>query len=571
MKTWGKLLLAMLLALLLAVPASAEEELLDAELMTASVYINDQRAAVRGYTIDGEDYFRLRDLAAALSETSCRFDVAWNQAEKLVELTRGAPYSGGLPGGDPAEIADAAPLMSGLLVDGRIMELPGYNVEGSTYYGLYDLCDLLGFEVCWMEEDICLYTGLGSGAWLAERSSGQVRQMNREKSTQRWASACRSYLFGEGDTLFVFDVSTDEGRDILSLDIYERDTYALLESREFPMELDLFGGFCAGEDGYYLVFGCNNMEADDGKEVIRVVKYGWDFSRLGEASVTGGECGVLRPFDAGTLRMSQAGGQLIIHTSRAAYGGEEERESQLTLMLDTEAMAVTNSLELYQDNDVSRSLNQFVLHDRGLHALVDHADAYPRGVVLHQYNGTSYTATMLLPIPGDSGASCTGVTVGGFEASADNYLVAINTVDHSQVAAYTDYTLEGLSPDERDVVILVDPKGNLWPEAVGYVQLTDYAGRSLLGSTPYLVKLEEDRFLVLWEEFSYYETAAGTYGVQDCGVRYVEIDGAGVPLGPVQVLEDARLSYDCQPLYLDGQVLWYVNARAGRMFYSIDI
>lgn len=572
MKTWGKLLAAVLLALVLAVPAGAEgEEASAAVLTTAAVYVNDQRAAISGYTIGGEDYFRLRDLAAALSETSCRFDVTWNQEEKLVEVTRGVPYSGDVSGERLAETAEAAPSTAGLLADRRIMELTGYNVQGSTYYRLGELSDLLGFDVFWAEEDICLYTGLGSGACLTDRSAGEVRQMNREKSTQRWASACRSYLFRQEDVLCVFDVSDGGEGCVLSLDLYERDTYALLESREIPLELDLFGGFCAGEEAYYIVFGCNNMEADDEKEVIRVVKYDRDFNRLGEASVTGGECGILRPFDAGTTRMSEADGQLVIHTSRAAYGGEEERSCQLTLILDTETMEVTNRLALYQDNDVSRSLNQFVLHDGGLHALVDQADACPRGVVLNQYNGASYTAAMLLPIPGEPGAGCTGVTVGGFEASAGSYLVAINTVDHARVAAYTDYTLVGLSPDERDVALLVSPKGNLQPENVAYIQLTDYAGRGLLGSTPYLVKLEEDRFLVLWEEFSYYETDSGAYGARDGGVRYVEVDGAGTPLGPVEALEDARLSYDCQPVYEDGQVLWYVNARAGRIFYGINI
>ena len=67
-----------------------------------------------------------------------------------------------------------------------------------------------------------------------------------------------------------------------------------------------------------------------------------------------------------------------------------------------------------------------------------------RGLVLHQYTGASYDASMLLPIPGDNAASCTGITVGGFEISGSSYLAAINSVDHQLVTVYTDYTLEGL-------------------------------------------------------------------------------------------------------------------------------
>ena len=79
-----------------------------------------------------------------------------------------------------------------------------------------------------------------------------------------------------------------------------------------------------------------------------------------------------------------------------------------------------------------------------------------------------------------------------------------------------------------------------------------------------------DRFMVLWEEFSYYETNSRAYGVMDNGVRYVEVDGSGHPLTEVRSVADARLSYDCQPIYKDGEVLWYVNAKAGRLFYSIN-
>ena len=80
------------------------------------------------------------------------------------------------------------------------------------------------------------------------------------------------------------------------------------------------------------------------------------------------------------------------------------------------------------------------------------------------------------------------------------------------------------------------------------VRLTDYVGQAKLGSTPYLVKLEEDRFLVLWEEFTYYETEAGYYGVRDDGVRWVEVGGSGQVFTGIQTLERARLSYDCQPV-----------------------
>ena len=576
MKRIGRLGAALFLVLLLAVSQAAAEALpgsVPAAASTSAVYINDQRWEIAGYNIEGSNYFRIRDLAAALAGTSCRFDVAWNQAERQVELTAGRDYAGQREERSLPQSAAALPFAAGLLLDGRPAEMEAYNINGSSYYKLRDLGDLLSFEVRWLEEErsVCVYTELGGGALLAESGGGDIKPMNREKSTQRWAQTCTSYLWAEGETVRVFNVSEGEEAPRLTVDTYSAETYDLLDSREIPMELDLFGGFYPGESFCYIAFGSNNTEEDSGKEVIRIVKYDQDFQRLGAASVTGGESAVLRPFDTGTLRMCENGNELVVHTSRALYaaGGWDAEAAQLTLVLDTEAMAVENDLGPLQGGYVSRSLNQFVQYSGGEHVLVDQGDADPRSVILYQYDGRQYTSVELLRLPGDAGASCTGVTVGGFEVSGDSYLTAINTVDHQLVEAYTDYTLEGLSPEERDVVLLVCPRDG--GTQVEQVRLTDYVGQGKLGSTPYLVKLEEDRFLVLWEEFSYYETEAGYYGVRDEGVRWVEVNGSGQALTGVRTLERARLSYDCQPAVVGSRVMWYVNSRAGRIFYFLDV
>ena len=69
--------------------------------------------------------------------------------------------------------------------------------------------------------------------------------------------------------------------------------------------------------------------------------------------------------------------------------------------------------------------------------------------------------------------------------------------------------------------------------------------------------------------FKLYE-GKSSYNVADNGVRCVQVDGGGRPLGEVRALPFARLSYDCQPVYLDGAVSWYVNAMGGRLLYSVS-
>ncbi|HBS44626.1 MAG TPA: hypothetical protein DEA91_09550, partial [Paenibacillus sp.] len=99
--------------------------------------------------------------------------------------------------------------------------------------------------------------------------------------------------------------------------------------------------------------------------------------------------------------------------------------------MNTQTMTVTNDLGRFQKNHVSHSFDQYVLFDGAAHVLVDHGDAYPRSIVLNKGNGTSYNEVDLFNIPGKIGANTTGVSIGGFEMSSANYIVAMNTIDHS--------------------------------------------------------------------------------------------------------------------------------------------
>lgn len=205
-----------------------------------------------------------------------------------------------------------------------------------------------------------------------------------------------------------------------------------------------------------------------------------------------------------------------------------------------------------------------------------------------------YTEVNLFEIPGTIGANCTGVTIGGFECSDDNYLVAINTIDHSKVSEYTSFEMKGLDYDERDIVLLVSGKNNTDTSKVKQVRLTDYIGKQWLGSKPYLVKLSNDRFLVLWEELEYitptkrdgnrviYTTTQGNstfsvssdYGPTKCtgnGVKYVQVNGDGEIISDIRTRNDLLLSGDCQPTQIGNNLIWYIDEQGERKFYNLDL
>ena len=401
----------------------------------------------------------------------------------------------------------------------------------------------------------------------------------KNKSTDRWADVINYYIYDNGNNTFN---TVDYNNKEITVSTYNSSGYKLLDTKSVPFELEKFGGFYSGKKYNYIVFGQNNAEESDSKEVIRIVKYDKDFNRLAQASVN--NCYTNSPFDAGTLRMCENNNKMFIHTSRTRYLTDDglHHQSQLTIILNTDKMTVENFLGDFQENHVSHSFNQFVIHDGNNFVLLDHGDAYPRSVVLNKYEGINpekwlseyygrtvlkYTPVNLFEIPGKIGANCTGVTAGGFECSNNNYLVAINSIDHNKVTEYTSYEMKVLDKDERNIILLVSDKNNTDTSKVKKVYLTDYINKNKLGSTPYLIKLSDDRFLILWEEFEYTDN----YNCVDNGVKYVQVNGNGEIISDIRLCTDLQLSSDCQPTLIDNNLTWYINGLDEKKFYTLDL
>lgn len=391
----------------------------------------------------------------------------------------------------------------------------------------------------------------------------------RSDATERWASTVKSYLIENADgTVSALRVSAGSSGYKIRVDTYSK-ALKLLDTKTVPGELSVFGGFLAGETYNYIAFGQSNMEEDDSKEVIRLVKYDKDFNRLGAAAVRA--CYTTEPFDAGA-RMAEHGNELVLHTSRQRYLTEDglRHQSQLTVFFDTSSMAVTSKeLGRSQPNHVSHSFNQFALYDGDRAVLLDHGDAYPRSVVLHRESGDErYDVMTMLEIPGETGANCTGVNVGGFALSDSAYLASVNTIDHSLAISYNAYSIEGVGQEERDAVILASDKKT---GAVTATYLTHLVGTKRTAGAPKLVPLGDDRFLALWEIYSY-----EGYRYEGDALSYAVTDGTGALVSPVETVNGVLLS-DCLPIVWDNCVTWFVdhdngaNGAKERTFYQIEL
>lgn len=133
-------------------PAAPVVEKKDAKLIANAVLVNGEKVAFDAYTIDGYNYFKLRDVAAALTGTASNFDVQWDAEKFCIALTTAKAYEkieGDLAAGKGEAAVVATSTTMGVTLNGEAVELKGYAIGGNTYFQLRDLGEKLGFVVDW--------------------------------------------------------------------------------------------------------------------------------------------------------------------------------------------------------------------------------------------------------------------------------------------------------------------------------------------------------------------------------------------------------------------------------------
>ena len=103
------------------------------------------------FTIDGSNFFMLRDIAYALNGTPAQFEVSWDGAANAINLLPGQAYTpvGGEMGPAAGGATDAVPSAAAVLVNGSPVSLRAYTIGGNNFFMLRDLGEALGFEVGW--------------------------------------------------------------------------------------------------------------------------------------------------------------------------------------------------------------------------------------------------------------------------------------------------------------------------------------------------------------------------------------------------------------------------------------
>lgn len=118
---------------------------------TSAVYVNGFPISFDAYNINGNNYFKLRDIAYTLSGTTKQFELAWDGVNNAIILKSGQRYTavGGEMKGKGEGAKSPIPTTSKIYLDGAEVSFTAYNIDGNNYFKLRDIGEAFDFGLDW--------------------------------------------------------------------------------------------------------------------------------------------------------------------------------------------------------------------------------------------------------------------------------------------------------------------------------------------------------------------------------------------------------------------------------------
>ena len=113
--------------------------------------VNGEKKNTEIYNIDGNNFFKLRDMAMLLNGTSSQFSVDFDAASGTIAVKTGAAYTsvGGELTTGTDKSASAVLSEQKVTINGSAVELTAWNIGGNNFFKLRDLGEALNFNVDW--------------------------------------------------------------------------------------------------------------------------------------------------------------------------------------------------------------------------------------------------------------------------------------------------------------------------------------------------------------------------------------------------------------------------------------
>lgn len=118
---------------------------------STKLMVNGKNVAVDAYVIGGNNYIKLRDLAAMVNKTEKNFEVTWDGSKNAINLVSNKAYTsiGGEMGKGDGKSKAATRTNSKIFVDGGEVSMTAYNIGGNNYFKLRDIMQVFNIAVGW--------------------------------------------------------------------------------------------------------------------------------------------------------------------------------------------------------------------------------------------------------------------------------------------------------------------------------------------------------------------------------------------------------------------------------------
>ena len=366
-------------------------------------------------------------------------------------------------------------------------------------------------------------------------------------------------------------VSTDNGY----MRLYERSKnikieyfdydFNLLSKKSVEMELEEWDGFYKSEDSYYLFEDCENENQNDNTEFMRVIKYDFNWNRLGAASIKtnnklfGGTVEFIG-IQGKSMKVTEYNGKLFFATGHIGNG----HEGLLLMTVDTETMQgeivsadYAHSYTQYIEN-INEDIYLLELSEGNRCAQLSKYNAedavYPNERVHVFRYGGKHTSQWSIPVY---------ATVEGMALSSNNILTLGASIDQSQyddVKETTPYNL----------YLTVTPISDFKDESNQVKWITNYAEgeETVIGAN--ITKVNDNCFMISWENY-----ISDDHLVSDLNdslsyatLHYLFVDGNGNKISEEFTVKAPLPS--CQPIVKGSNIVFYASKKDMVNFYSIN-
>ena len=363
--------------------------------------------------------------------------------------------------------------------------------------------------------------------------------------------------------------------DKVRMETYDK-LFNRIGGKNFDLELELWGGFYAGTDAYYFVEGQKNYAQNNNAEVIRVIKYDKNWNRKGAASIksnpelAGG--GVRLPFHWGSVQMTEKNSTLYVVTGHEGYLRGDGTGQQGLLMIAVNESNMTGNIVMA---DLSHSFAQYIKTEGNDLFLLEQSEGN-RCVSLKKitpslgYN--NYVSATVFPYGGShSGAwdvEC-HASVEDLAVSSNNIISVGTSVDQSRVSTID----TELNP--YNIYLTVTPISSFnsnnpsTSKNTTVKWLTNHSGLAPSFRGVSITKVNDDRFIVTWEECESYEAStADEDGLSNHTMHYTFINGSGEQISG-EFTGNGPWSF-CHPIYDNGKLVYYASDEHMVNFYTVD-